>query len=228
MPNIKVKITRDRSNQVIEMDLEEYLRGVVPSEMYSTFELEALKAQAIAARTYAARRIGSGEYDVTDTTAHQTYNPNKITTRTDEAVEATRGVVLYYNNKLIDAVYCASNGGRIVSAQEKWGNDVPYLPAKLDEYTSRSGYEKSGHGVGMSQRGAQQMAKEGFTYREILAFYYPSATLENLEAVNDMSNGTEPFSNRHFADWCVSMVGQPYWYGTCVYNCTTSILNRKK
>ena len=74
--NIRVKITRDSSNTIKTMDLEEYLRCVVPSEMPASWPAEALKAQAVAARTYAMKKIQdrkSKEFDVDDTNAFQAY-----------------------------------------------------------------------------------------------------------------------------------------------------------
>jgi cell wall-associated NlpC family hydrolase len=202
---------------VLTLDLEEYLRGVVPAEVYASYHAEALKAQAIAARTYAARRISSQTtkpYDVDDTTATQAYRPHdRLDPRTDAAVRATTGEVLRYGGRLIDAVYTDSNGGRIVSAKERWGSNVPYLVAKNDPYDPTAA--RSGHGVGMSQRGAQEMAKQGMTYRQILAFYYPGTalTLEDKTMENDQP--TQPNYNAmgiaySAAHWAEQQLGKPY------------------
>lgn len=176
--NIRVKITRDGSNAVKTTEMEEYLRGVVPSEMPSSWPAEALKAQAIAARTYAMTRLRPEElYDVDDTTANQAYRRNYTKESTDAAVTATAGRVLRYGGRLAQAVYCASNGGKTVSAKARWGNDVAYLPARSDPYDAAAGVKKNGHGVGMSQHGARQMAMQGKTCEEILAWYYPGCTI---------------------------------------------------
>ncbi|MEK5382102.1 SpoIID/LytB domain-containing protein [Niallia sp. FSL W8-0635] len=112
--------------------MEEYLKGVVPSEMPASWNIEALKAQAIAARTYSWNYGGK---TITDTINHQVYgglsgsHPNS-----DKAVEATTGQVLKYNNTLIDAVYSASNGGLMESAKNVWGNDFAYLQNAADSY----------------------------------------------------------------------------------------------
>lgn len=112
--------------------MEEYLKGVVPSEMPASWNIEALKAQAIAARTYSWNYGGK---TITDTISHQVYgglsgsHPNS-----DKAVEATTGQVLKYNNTLIDAVYSASNGGLMESAKNVWGNDFAYLQNAADSY----------------------------------------------------------------------------------------------
>lgn len=176
--DIRVKITRDGSNAIKTMDIEEYLRGVVPSEMSSSWPLEALKAQAVAARTYAMGHITSSRtYDVDDTVKYQAYHANRTRKRSDEAIAATAGETLLYKGSLAQTVYCASNGGKTVSAKQKWKNDIPYLIAKTDPYDKASGEKKNGHGVGMSQHGARQAALQGKTYVDILEFYYPGCEL---------------------------------------------------
>lgn len=182
---VNVKLTRSENadyhhmevGKVLTIDIEEYLRGVVPSEVDASRGMEALKAQAIAARTYGIFH-GAGKKEIADTTANQSYHAKKIHNRTDEAIRATAGIVLTYNNKIIDAVFSASNGGRCVSAKERWGNDVPYLIARDDPWTKATGVAKDGHGVGLSQFGdyyaAEQLNK---SYETILEFYYPGTVL---------------------------------------------------
>ena len=184
---IRVKTTRT-DGEVHAIPLEEYLRGVVPSEMYASWGAEALKAQAIAARTYAARKIRtrtSKEFDVDDTTSYQAYNEKKIDDRTDAAVAATAGVILTYEGEIAEAVYTASNGGRTASAEECWGNAVPYLIAQDDSFDT---HKKSGHGVGLSQYGAQGRAKAGHDYEAIIAFYYPNT---NYALAEEMLDGVQ-------------------------------------
>lgn len=184
--NIKLKLTRSdnynhygvAANSVITLDIEEYLRGVVPSEVSASWHSNALKAQAIAARTYAIYQTASGTKTINDTTSYQSYWYKKIDSRTDAAITATAGQVLVYSNAIIDAVFSASNGGTCVSAAERWGNNVPYLIAKADPWTAQSGYAKSGHGVGLSQRGAWYAAGQlGKSYTEILSFYYTGTSI---------------------------------------------------
>lgn len=176
---IRVKITCDGSNAVKTLDLEDYLKGVVPSEIKaSSCPMEAQKAQAIAARTYALRKVQerkSKAYDVDDTAGDQAYNARPRHKNSDTAVDATRGQVLHYNGKLIDAVYTHSNGGRTVSALARWGSAVPYLVDKPDPFDKSA--KVSGHGVGLSQTGAEEMARQGSTYWSILAFYYPGTQI---------------------------------------------------
>jgi len=117
--------------------IEEYLYGVLPYEMDNSFPLEALKAQAVTARTYALRaKSSSGSYDVTDTTTHQVFRGvNYTRTRCIQAVDETWGVVLKHGNAYAGTYYSASNGGQTEAAQNAWGGSpVPYLMIKDDPY----------------------------------------------------------------------------------------------
>ncbi|WP_342499777.1 SpoIID/LytB domain-containing protein [Bacillus sp. FSL M7-0791] len=108
---------------------EDYLKGVVPNEMPASWNVEALKAQAVAARTYSVKSIGKV---VPDTTAFQVYGGYNWYTNSTKAVDATKGKVLKYNNQLISATYYSSNGGYTEASEEVWGNALPYLVAKKD------------------------------------------------------------------------------------------------
>lgn len=258
-----VSIKRSTGN-TISINLEEYLIGVVGSEMPASFHIEALKAQAVAARTYALKKISEG-VTLTDTVKHQVYkdnnqlkkiwgsNYNTYYNKVKTAVEATKGKTIKYNNKYIDAMYHSTNNGKTESSKDVFGNNHPYLisvdspwdkeapsyqreieknitevskalnlqidqdstiqiiqktdgnniaVAKIEgkEYSgvelrnllglrsadfdlkvadgtikiTTRGY---GHGVGMSQYGANGMAKAGYTYDQILKHYYPNTTI---------------------------------------------------
>ncbi len=114
---------------------EDYLKGVVPHEMPASWHEEALKAQAVAARTYSIDDIGK---TVSDTQSYQVYGGATWVSgyweqRTNKAVEETAGKVLRYNGRLISAVFSSSNGGYTESNANAWGTTaVPYLPAKED------------------------------------------------------------------------------------------------
>ena len=129
---------------VEEMDLEEYIRGVVLAEMPAYFEEEALKAQAVAARTYALRHMIIGKKHTegavcTRSSCCQAYLSDadyleKRGNRGDlekiaRAVEATAGLVLTYNGFPADTTYFACSGGRTEDAAAVWGSEIPYLQA---------------------------------------------------------------------------------------------------
>ena len=195
--NIRVKLTKSAnynhynvsSGSVIELDLEEYLRGVVPSECYTSWSQNTLKAQAVAARSYAIVMMNraSGNYHVNDTTAYQSFNITNKTTSTTQAVDATAGIVLKYGNSVAETVYCASNGGRCYSAAEVGWYSTPYLVSKSDPWTAATGKPKDGHGVGLSQWGAYYAGSIGISYQEILNFYVPGTTM-----TTNYGNGGSP------------------------------------
>lgn len=114
--------------------LETYLPSVVGSEMPATWPPEALQAQAVAARTYALKaRKPAASFDVQATTASQVYKGVEAETpSTRAAVEATRGLVLTYNNALIDAVFHSSSGGSTESSGDLWPRQLPYLVSVPD------------------------------------------------------------------------------------------------
>lgn len=125
---------------VVSMELEEYVAGVVLGEMPSAFQMEALKAQAVAARTYALSVCGGGRHDgavCIQYSCCQTYlapeaylaagGTQEAVDKIREAVEETAGQVLTYNGKLITATYFSCSGGNTEDAAAVWGSDVPYL-----------------------------------------------------------------------------------------------------
>lgn len=264
--NINIKVSVNET--IEEMNLEEYIVGVLAGEMPASFELEALKAQAVAARTYAMYKINNStrEYDVIDTINDQVYltkNEMKDKWGTDyqtyydkiyEAVSATQNQVLKQDGKVIKAFFFSmSNGytedsvavfkeGKLKSVESPYDNETlekfkvstKYTLNELKEklslntdninieiikrsdtnrvlevsvndkiYTGiefrklltlrstdftlekiEDGYniitKGYGHGVGMSQYGANGMAQNGSKYDEILKYYYQDTKIETL------------------------------------------------
>ncbi len=113
------------------VDLEQYLYSVLGSEMNGNWPLEALKAQAVAARTYAIykrQESSGGVYDVVNTQASQVYNGiEKESPGTYAAVQATAGQVLTYNNQVILSVFHACSGGHTENVEDVWSEALPYL-----------------------------------------------------------------------------------------------------
>ncbi|MFK9093647.1 SpoIID/LytB domain-containing protein [Bacillus salipaludis] len=126
------------------VNMEDYLKGVVPIEMYPSWNIEALKTQAVAARTYAVGYNNRGVID--DTIMYQVYGGYIWTDQTTKAVDETKGQVAQYNGRLIDAVYSASNGGITENNANAWGNAaVPYLSIKQDPYDPKTVWSFSFH-----------------------------------------------------------------------------------
>ena len=264
----------NRSGNLQQMTLEDYLLGVVLAEMPASFEPEALKAQAVVARTYTCKRMEGGKHDAAavcmDPGCCQGFRApadyldeggkQTAVDKVRSAVKSTDGQVLHYDGSLIDATYFSCSGGSTEDAVAVWGQDVPYLravdsPGEEDaprftdsvsfttsefagklglsdqgdpaswfgavRYTEGGGVDTMvirgktftgprlrsalglrstafsvsvdgktitvttrgfGHRVGMSQYGAQAMARTGSSCAEILAHYYTGAELVRLRA----------------------------------------------
>lgn len=146
--DVKEEITEDvkeelitvyRTNgDVINIGLTEYLVGVVSGEMPASFPMEALKAQAVVARTYTMKSLQIGR-KLTDSTSTQVYKDNnqlrnlwgkdydKYYQRIYDAVTSTDNICVYYNGNYIDAVYHSTSNGYTEDAVNVWGNSIPYL-----------------------------------------------------------------------------------------------------
>lgn len=250
--DIKLKLTRKEnlahygvsSGSVVTLDMEkEYLPICVSSEIYennSRTPLEAKKAQAVAARTYIAAHALRGTI-IDDTATYQAFAFKDLSTipNSAQAVSETEGQVLLCDGSLITAWYSNSNGGRTKTSQEAWGGVTKWTVSKDDPWDTAGrakwGEAKASHSVGMSQIGAAYAASAGETYRTILAFYYPNTVLANGygETTNPEDGGEIPMNdtnktNTGLVTHARNFLGQPYWYGTCCYKCTASLLNSKK
>jgi stage II sporulation protein D len=254
-----------------ELDIEDYLQGVIAEEIPHDWEFEALKAQAVASRTYALyqkRSAGKRAYHLLATVDGQVYSGRSGEhARAVQAVRETAGIIITYGGEAIPAFYHASCGGHTENARELWGIDAPYLRgvdcdcqeiskygpwekrlsiAQVAAALDRQGYRLKGiskleingitaagrvkqvsithaagitsvpaetlrsaignavipsvffeiavvgseivisgrglgHGVGLCQWGAQEMAKRGKDYKAILSHYYPGTTLTRMK-----------------------------------------------
>ena len=168
---IRIQNKGGKLTVINDIPLEDYIKGVVPAEMPSNWAHEAHKAQAIAARSYALANLGKRAqfgYDLKDTPEDQAYNgASAETAGTNAAVDDTRGIVLIYGSQVISAYYSASAGGQ--TNTNSWGTSLPYLRSvpSFDDNV-----KKNGHGVGMSQHGANNLAKQGYNAYQILQYFY--------------------------------------------------------
>ena len=128
---------------VNQIGFEEYLRGVVPSEMPASWGPEALKAQAVAARTYAAYEIllarsleANLPFDVDDTVNYQAYRGSEVSVSTDEAIKSTEGTIMVFNGEVVRAYFSADNGGVTEVASNVWPTrgDLSYTTTKVEPY----------------------------------------------------------------------------------------------
>lgn len=267
--NNTIRVKDEQTNIIKEIPFEEYIKGVVAGEMPATFELEALKAQAVASRSYAMYQMTATkdkDYDVLNTTDNQVYltdeqlknnwkedYPKKIN-KIKTAIAETSGEYLTYNGEIVNAMFFSTSVGSTENSEEVFVSALPYLrsvdstwdkesPVYIDTYTFtledfykklnlpfnqtlkievtektstgrtktlkindqemkgrdvatklslRSNYfdivqnqnnitittKGFGHGVGMSQYGANGMAKEGYKYDQILKHYYKNTEIK--------------------------------------------------
>ncbi|HET6514418.1 MAG TPA: SpoIID/LytB domain-containing protein [Thermodesulfovibrionales bacterium] len=249
---------------VNELLLEEYVESVVASEVGTNWEMEALKAQAVIARTYAAYRMnasGSSKYHITSSVLHQVYKGNNAQIQVAYAVKETAGEIITYDGKPIEAFYHSTSGGMTEDPKEVFGKSFPYLKPietkceqspywlwerkipfqEIDKALNLTGIKEIsvtsltttgrvrdlsiesqsgritmkatqfrkllgwsrlpstdfhmtmngdsvifegkgyGHGVGLCQWSALQMAKDGKSYREILSYFYPGTEIQHYE-----------------------------------------------
>lgn len=264
-----IRVKDEKTGIINKVPFEEYITGVVAGEMPSTFELEALKAQAVASRSYAMYQMTATkdkEYDVVNTTTNQVYLTDKQLkqkwkdeyqekyNKIKKAIAETSGQYLTYQGQLVNAMFFSTSVGNTENSEEVFSSALPYLrsvesvwdeqsPVYTDTYTLtlkdfynklnlpynntltikvtaktstgrtrtlkingqefqgrdvakslslRSNYfnivqnennitittKGFGHGVGMSQYGANGMAKEGYTYDKILKHYYQNTEIK--------------------------------------------------
>jgi peptidoglycan hydrolase-like amidase len=223
--SIAIKSEGTRLFAINQIDIEDYLKSVVPSEIFNRAPAPALEAQAIAARTYAVRNIDrhkkKSDYHLCDTVHCQAYTGMvRELKATSAAVKNTEGKILSYNNEPVNAVYHSNCGGILISSSAAWGGKtVPYLVSHLDGIkgqptfcsigktlkkskkgqtikmpkpakklivrsypakTRKKLHSNFGHRVGMCQDGAIGMGAIGYSYRQILGFYYPGTRLVTL------------------------------------------------
>lgn len=135
------RVTGGAINVINVVAMDDYVKGVIPWEMSSDWPIEALKAQAVCARTYAAcqTKHRSQGFDICATTHCQVYQGTAASSSySDSAVDQTAGQCLYYNGQLVqEAVYYSSNGGASEDSVNVWGNEVAYLKGKIDPYEAQ-------------------------------------------------------------------------------------------
>lgn len=156
-----IKLYLHESRQIIELDIEEYVCGVVAAEMPASFAAEALQAQALCARTYACKKImerrpyplqADLSDDITCCQAYVSWTQFKdlhpaqyelLKVKIEGAVASTRGELITYKDKPIDALYHSTCGGQTESAEDVWGTSIPYLQSLRCHYCSASNYYAS-------------------------------------------------------------------------------------
>lgn len=281
--DVTVSVYRTSKQTIEEIPLEEYVKGVLAAEMPANFELEALKAQALSARTYIVKSLISSNKsnvpngaDITDSTLHQVYKSknelkkawgrdyNMKMKKLTQAVNETRGQILAYEGAPIDAFFFSTSNGYTENSEDYWSTAIPYLrsvPSPWDQFSPKfkdaktfsiTNFEKKlgvqvplegtvdfikrnnsqrverikiggkemkgkevrealglnssdftisrkgdqivvttkgyGHGVGLSQYGANGMAKEGKNYKNIIDHYYKDVIISDFDSLQEMTH----------------------------------------
>lgn len=150
--SINVRVKRESYNRIDNVNLEMYVLGVVAGEMPIIFDVEALKAQAVASRTYVLKRLDSNkniEYDVTDTTQNQVYKDiNQLKEKWDNdynnnifkislAVMDTKGEYLTFDEKIIDALFFSTSNGYTENSEDFFVTSIPYLRSVASEWDKK-------------------------------------------------------------------------------------------
>jgi SpoIID/LytB domain protein len=142
---LQVSVVEGKLRAVNSVGLEQYLYGVVPSEVPYSWPAEALKAQAVAARSYALSHLQTGSFDLFDDVRSQVYlGIEHEQAATNAAVDATARQVLLYEGKVASTFFFSTSGGRTMSAADAWGDPVPYLVSVPDPYDTLSPYHDWG------------------------------------------------------------------------------------
>ena len=210
-----IKLLHSETGQIEELEIDQYLYGVVSSEMPANFEIEALKAQAVVARTYTIYQIinNSSKHenaDICDNSAccqawitkeeriarwapeEAEGNWNKIV----EAVDSTKGRIITYNGAPINAFFHANSGGTTESSLNIWGGiDYPYL--KSVETAGEDGYTQYSSEVVLSQEELSQKIKEKYEDCEI--DYSQENCIQILEYTTSGRIKTIKFGNKEIA-----------------------------
>jgi len=180
---IQVDVEGGKLRAINVVGLEQYLYGVVPSEMPFSWAPEALKAQAVVARSYALATKRSGAFDLYPDTRSQMYlGVEHEKPSTNAAVDATAGKVVLYDGAVAKTYFYSTSGGRTASAADVWGGTVPYLVSVPDPYDTISPY----HSWGPFAFGGARLGKilhAGGTVRDVHTALNSSGRVTTLTAV---------------------------------------------
>lgn len=193
----------DKNGNVSVMKLENYVFGCLAGEMPLSFHPQALMAQCVAIRSFTVQKVlGTSKHKNADVCTNpsccQYYiDPSKsgysqkLLDKAKSCVDATKNIVCVYDSEVINAVYHASSAYNTKSSEDVWYGEVEYLksvPSPEGEAQiciARYG-ESGGHGVGLSQQGANLLAGEGYSYLDILKYYYSGIGFEIISSDTTM------------------------------------------
>ncbi len=222
--NMEFRNSGSALTAINDLPMDEYLYGVVPREMSNSWPLEALKAQAIAARTYAVanynKRIVEG-FNLLDTQYDQAYGGfNSEGANATRAVDETSGEIIVYDGRPISAVYHSTSGGHTEDNDNVWGTDpVPYLRGKPDPYSTSHGYANWTYTTTMDDI-RNRVIQAGHTVGPISSFKldkFPSGRVKFV-MITDISGNTITMTGTAF--------GQMFNPGFYTYLSNTNFMSR--
>ena len=166
------RVTGGNINVINVVNIDDYVKGVLPYEMSPSWPLEALKAQAVCARTYAllqTKHYKSYKFDVCNTTDCQVYyGANKASSLTDQAADETAGMVATYDGAYAELYYYSSNGGASENSENVWTKALPYLVGKIDPYEDASSIPGYSYTVSYTyDQLTQMLQKKGYSIGQI-------------------------------------------------------------
>ena len=189
---VQVDVVNGKLRAINFVGLEQYLYGVVPSEMPYTWHPEALKAQAVVARSYALATRRSGAFDLYPDTRSQVYlGVEHERPSTNAAVDATAGEVVLYQGQVAKTFFFSSSGGRTASAEDVWGEAVPYLVSVPDPYDTISPHHTWGPVAYTGTKLARMMKMKGRVV-DVQAELNGSGRIKTLNVVGTKGNVSIP------------------------------------
>jgi SpoIID/LytB domain protein len=182
---LRVSVDKGRLRAINSLGLEAYLYGVVPSEMPHYWPLEALKAQAVAARSYALATRRTGDFDVYSDVRSQVYRgiPEEEVP-TNQAIDETAGLVVTYQGQVASTYFFSTSGGRTATVTDVWPSSkpIPYLVSVADPYDSISPYHRWGPVV-LTAKAARSKLKVPGPLTDLRPVITPSGRVGSLIAV---------------------------------------------
>jgi stage II sporulation protein D len=188
---IHVDVTGGRLRAINVVGLEQYLYGVVPAEVPDDWPAEVLKAQAVAARSYAlATRRTNGAFDLYADVRDQVYRGiDEEVESTNAAVDATAGRVLMYRGRVATTYFHSTSGGRTASSADIWGSSVPYLVGVEDPYDSISPHHTWGPTV-VSTSSLQKVLKAPGRLTDVRTSVNGSARVSSVTGVGSLGQAS--------------------------------------
>src|SRR6059058_2827279 len=186
--SIQVDVVSGKLRAINMVGLEQYLYGVVPSEMPFSWHPEALKAQAVVARSYALATRRAGAFDLYPDTRSQVYlGLEHEKPSTNAAVDATAGTVVLYQGEVAKTFFFSTSGGRTASSEDVWGEPVPYLVSVADPYDTISPYHNWGPYAFTGAKLAKMMKIKGQQVIDLQPELNASGRIKTLNVVGTKS-----------------------------------------